>query len=179
MGFGGAQALYGITPDLTCLGKIIGGGLPVGAYGGRREVMEVVAPLGPAYQAGTLAGNPLAVAAGIVCLKALQEPGVYERLEALADQLAQGLQVAARRSEVPLTVNRLGSMLTAFFCDTPVLTFADVERADTGAYARFFHALLGHGICFAPSQYEAAFVSLAHSSEDIEATLRVAAAVFT
>ena len=174
--YGGAQALYGVTPDLTCLGKIIGGGLPVGAYGGRRDVMEVVAPLGAMYQAGTLSGNPIAVAAGLACLKALQQPDVYQRLEATADRLATGLREAALRREMPLTVNRVGSMLTAFFCPGPVSVFADAELADTAAYARFFHALLEQGIYLGPSQFEAAFISLAHSPEDIETTLEVAAA---
>ena len=172
----GAQALYRVTPDITCLGKIIGGGLPVGAYGGRRDVMEVVAPLGPMYQAGTLSGNPIAVAAGIACLKALQQPDVYQRLETLAARLADGLRESAQRREIPLTVNRVGSMLTAFLCPEPVTTFAEVEKADTAAYGRLFHALLAKGIYVAPSQYEAAFVSLAHSEEDIEATLEAATA---
>ena len=174
--YGGAQALYGVTPDLICLGKIIGGGLPVGAYGGRREVMEVVAPLGAMYQAGTLSGNPIAVAAGLACLRSLQQPDVYQRLEATADRLAAGLREAAQRREVPLTVNRVGSMLTAFFCPGPVTAFADAKLADTAAYARFFHGLLEQGIYLAPSQFEATFVSLAHSPEDIETTLEAAAA---
>ena len=176
VGYGGAQALYGVTPDITCLGKIIGGGLPVGAYGGRRDVMEVVAPLGPMYQAGTLSGNPIAVAAGIACLKALREPDVYQRLETLAARLADGLREVAQRREIPMTVNRVGSMLTAFLCQEPVTTFAEVEQADTAAYGRLFHALLKRGVYVAPSQYEAAFVSLAHSVEDIEATLEATTA---
>ena len=174
--YGGAQAVYGVTPDLTCLGKVIGGGLPVGAYGGRKDVMGVVAPLGAMYQAGTLSGNPIAVAAGLACLKALRKPDVYQRLETLADRLAAGLREAAHRCEVPLTVNRVGSMLTAFFCPGPVTSFLDVQRADTAAYARFFHGLLERGVYVAPSQFETAFVSLAHSNEDIEATLEAATA---
>ena len=174
VGYGGAQALYSITPDITCLGKIIGGGLPVGAYGGRREVMEVVAPLGPMYQAGTLSGNPLAVAAGIAALKALQKPGTYQRLEELGALLATGLTQAAQQAEVPATVNRVGSMLTAFFCAGPVASYADVQRADTQAYARYFHAMLKRGVYLAPSQFEAAFVSLAHTEEDIHETLKAA-----
>ena len=176
VGYGGAQVLYGVTPDITCLGKIIGGGLPVGAYGGRRDVMEVVAPLGPMYQAGTLSGNPIAVAAGIACLKALQQPDVYQRLETLATRLADGLREAAQRRGIPVTVNRVGSMLTAFLCPEPITTFAEVEKADTAGYGRLFHALLARGVYVAPSQYEAAFVSLAHSEEDIEATLEAATA---
>ena len=173
---GGAQALYGVTPDLTCLGKIIGGGLPVGAYGGRREVMEVVAPLGPMYQAGTLAGNPLAVAAGIATLTALKQPGTYERLEEMALRLATGLEKAAREAEVRATVNHVGSMLTTFFYTGPVASFADVQRADTQAYSHFFHGMLGRGVYLAPSQFEAAFVSLAHTDEDIERTVTTAQA---
>jgi glutamate-1-semialdehyde 2,1-aminomutase len=176
VGYGGAQALYGVTPDITCLGKIIGGGLPVGAYGGRRDVMEVVAPLGPMYQAGTLSGNPIAVAAGIACLNALQQPDVYQHLETMAARLADGLREAAQRLGIPLTVNRVGSMLTAFLCSERVTTFAEVERADTAAYGRLFHALLKRGVYVAPSQYEAVFVSLAHSEEDIEATLEATTA---
>jgi len=172
--YGGAQALYGITPDLTCLGKIIGGGLPVGAYGGRREVMQVVSPLGPAYQAGTLSGNPLAVAAGIAALKALQGPGVYQRLEQQASALADGLGSAARQAGVASTVNRVGSMLTAFFCASPVVTYTDVQRADAKAYAVYFHKMLDRGFYLAPSQFEAAFVSLAHTEEDIKATVEAA-----
>ena len=172
--YGGAQALYGMTPDITCLGKIIGGGLPVGAYGGRREVMEVVAPLGPMYQAGTLSGNPLAVAAGIAALKALQQPGTYQRLEELGTLLATGLARAAQQAEVPVTVNRVGSMLTAFFCTGPVATYADVQQADAQAYGRYFHAMLERGIYLAASQFEAAFVSLAHTEEDIQETLKAA-----
>ena len=176
VGYGGAQTLYGVTPDLTCLGKIIGGGLPVGAYGGRREVMEVVAPLGGMYQAGTLSGNPITVAAGIACIKALREPGVYQRLDGLGAQLAESLEQAAQQNEVPLTVNRVGSMLTPFFCRGSVATFEEAQRADTAAYARFFHGLLERGVYFPPAQFEAAFVSLAHSQEDIQATLEAAVA---
>ncbi len=172
--YGGAQALYGVTPDITCLGKVIGGGLPVGAYGGRREIMEVVAPLGPMYQAGTLSGNPLAVAAGIAALKALQQPGTYQRLERTGALLAAGLAEAAREAKVPATVNRVGSLLTAFFCAGPVASYADVQRADTRAYGRYFHAMLERGIYLAPSQFEAAFVSLAHTEEDIRQTLTAA-----
>ncbi len=172
--YGGAQALYGVTPDITCLGKVIGGGLPVGAYGGRREIMEVVAPLGPMYQAGTLSGNPLAVAAGIAALKALQQPGIYERLERIGALLAVGLAEAAQRARVPVTVNRVGSMLTAFFCQGPVTSYTDVQRADTRAYGRYFHGMLERGIYLAPSQFESAFVSLAHTEEDIEQTLEAA-----
>ncbi len=174
--YGGAQALYGITPDITCLGKVIGGGLPVGAYGGRHEIMEVVAPLGPMYQAGTLSGNPLAVAAGIAALKALQKPGVYQKLDDMGAKLAAALESAARETETAATVNRVGSMLTAFFCTGPVSSYADVQRADTQAYAHFFHAMLNKGIYMAPSQFESAFVSLAHTDADIQSTQEAARA---
>ena len=172
--YGGAQERYGVTPDLTCLGKIIGGGLPVGAYGGRREVMEQVAPLGPVYQAGTLSGNPIAVAAGIATLQALQRPDTYELLEQRAAALAEGLAEAARRAETPATVNRVGSMLTLFFHPGPVRTWDDVAQADAEAYSRFFHGMLEQGVYLAPSAFESAFVSLAHTEEDIGATVAAA-----
>jgi glutamate-1-semialdehyde 2,1-aminomutase len=173
--FGGAQALYGIRPDLTCLGKIIGGGLPVGAYGGRADLMRHVAPLGGVYQAGTLSGNPLAVAAGLATVRALGAPGVYDRLEARGARLARGLADGARRAGIPLTVNRVGSMLTGFFCAGPVTDYASAKRADTERYARFFHALCARGVYVAPSQFEAAFVSLAHTEADVDATVNAAA----
>ena len=169
--YGGAQALYGVTPDITCLGKIIGGGLPVGAYGGRREVMEVVAPLGPMYQAGTLSGNPLAVSAGIAALRALRQPGTYQRLEELGDRLEKGFKKAAG---TPLTVNRVGSMLTAFAHKGPVTSYADAQRSNIPAYSRVFHAMLERGVYLAPAQFEAAFVSLAHTEEDIDRTIEAA-----
>ncbi len=165
--YGGAQERYGVRADLTCLGKIIGGGLPVGAYGGRAEVMQMAAPLGPAYQAGTLSGNPIAVAAGLACLRELAKPGAYDVLESLGAALQAGLEEAARSAGVPLTVNRVGSMLTAFFTEGPVTTWNDAASADTGGYARYFHGLLERGVYVAPSQFEAAFVSLAHTPADI------------
>jgi glutamate-1-semialdehyde 2,1-aminomutase len=169
---GGAQARYGVRPDLTCLGKIIGGGLPVGAYGGSRELMSRVAPLGQVYQAGTLSGNPLAVAAGLATLRALEREGVYERLEALGARLEADIAAAARAAGVPLTVNRVGSMLTAFFTEGPVTDYASARRADTARYARFFHAMLERGVFLAPSQFEAAFVSLAHGEKDLDEAAR-------
>jgi glutamate-1-semialdehyde 2,1-aminomutase len=175
---GGAQALYGVLPDLTCLGKIVGGGLPVGAYGGRRAIMEQIAPLGPVYQAGTLSGNPLSMAAGLATVKLLFEPGVYDRLEALSARLADGLGAAARSAGVAYTSNRVGSMFTGFFCDGPVTDYASAKRADTQRYARFFHALLARGVYLAPSQFEAGFVSLAHTEADVEATVQAAEAAF-
>jgi glutamate-1-semialdehyde 2,1-aminomutase len=175
---GGAQERFRITPDLTCLGKIIGGGLPVGAYGGRREIMEQVSPLGPVYQAGTLSGNPLAMAAGVATLRLLAEPGVYEHLENLAARLAEGLVNAARTAGVPYTANRVGSMFTGFFCADPVNDYATAKRSDTGRYARFFHALLDRGVYFAPSRFEAGFMSLAHTEADVDTTLENALAAF-
>ncbi|MDO8475410.1 MAG: glutamate-1-semialdehyde 2,1-aminomutase [Candidatus Rokubacteria bacterium] len=166
--YGGAQALYGVRPDLTCLGKIIGGGLPVGAYGGARAIMERVAPLGGVYQAGTLSGNPLAVAAGLATLRALASPGVYARLEESGARLEAGLVDGAKAAGVPLVVNRVGSMLTAFFTDGPVTDYASAMRSDTARYGRFFHAMLDGGVFLAASQFEAAFVSLAHGVSDLE-----------
>lgn len=165
---GGAQARYAVTPDLTCLGKIIGGGLPIGAYGGRRQLMAEVAPLGRVYQAGTLSGNPVAVAAGLATLGALGRPGVYERLEALGARLEEGLRAAVREVGIPATINRVGSMLTLFFTGGPVTDYATARRADTARYARFFHGMLARGFFLAASQFEAAFVSLAHSEEDLD-----------
>ena len=176
--YGGAQALYGVRPDLTCLGKIIGGGLPVGAYGGKREIMGLVAPAGPVYQAGTLSGNPLAVTAGIETLTKLQAPGVYKKLEQRAAELAEGLGAAAKKAGVPLTQTRVGSMLGVFFTKGPVVDYASAKRSDTQVYAKFFHQMLEKGIYFAPSQFEAAFLSTAHTSEDIEHTIKSADAVF-
>ncbi len=165
---GGAQARYAVRPDLTCLGKIIGRGLTVGAYGGRRELMRQVSPLGGVYQAGTLSGNPLAVAAGLVALKALEQTSVYQHLEDLGRGLQEGLEMAARKAGVPLTVNRVGSMLTAFFTEGPVTDYTSAKRSDTQRYAAFFHGMLRRGVFLPPSQFEAAFVSLAHSGAEIE-----------
>lgn len=172
--YGGAQALYGVTPDLTCLGKIIGGGLPVGAYGGRREIMEMVAPLGPMYQAGTLSGNPLSMTAGIETLKALAEPGAYQRLEEKAARLADGLRAAAEAAGVSVFQTRVGSMFCTFFSPERVVDCASAKRSDTGKYARFFRAMLANGVYLAPSQFEAGFLSLAHSEQDIERTIEAA-----
>ena len=171
---GGAQELYGVQPDLTCLGKVLGGGLPVGAYGGRRELMELLAPLGPVYQAGTLSGNPLAMEAGLATLELLRRPGAYERLEALSARLADGLRRASELAGVPVAVNRTGSMLTAFFTSEPVTSYETATLADTARYARFHQAMLRRGVYLAPSQFEAAFVSLAHGDEEIDRTLEAA-----
>lgn len=169
--YGGAQTLFGITPDITTMGKIIGGGLPVGAYGGRRDVMQQVAPLGPMYQAGTLSGNPLAVAAGVATLSELQRPGVYEQLEATATRLNDGVAAAFARADVPSTVNRVASMFTGFFNAGPVSALAQAEQSDTAAYGRYMHALLDRGVYIAPSQFEAGFVSIAHTDADIDRTI--------
>ncbi len=171
---GGAQTRYGIVPDLSCFGKVIGGGLPVGAYGGRSDLMERIAPSGPVYQAGTLSGNPLAMRAGIEMLDILSEPGTYERLETVSAHLASGLESAARAAGIPATVNRVGSMLTAFFTPGPVTDFASAKSADTGRYGRFFHAMLAEGVYLAPSQFETAFVSTAHGEAEVDATVRAA-----
>ena len=170
--YGGAQTLYGIAPDLTCLGKIIGGGLPVGAYGGSNEIMEMVAPAGPVYQAGTLSGNPLAVTAGIETLKRLKASGVYEKLERRGNQLAQGMAQAARRANVPFYQTRVGSLLGGFFTEGPVVDYQSAKKSDTARYAKFFHNTLKRGSYFAPSQFEAAFVSTAHTVADIEQTIK-------
>lgn len=176
---GGAQALYGIQPDLTTLGKVIGGGMPVGAYGGRREVMEMVAPLGPVYQAGTLSGNPLAMAAGIETLRVLKEEGLPESLEERGKQLAEGMTEAARAAGVPVWSVRLGSMFCTFFQEGPVRNFADAMRSDTERYGKFFHAMLERGVALAPSQFEVGFLSSAHSEADIEATVQAAREAFS
>jgi len=174
---GGAQARYGITPDLTCLGKIVGGGLPAAAYGGRAEIMDQIAPLGPVYQAGTLSGNPLAVAAGQELLSLLEEPGLYERLEQTSTYLASELLSLCQQAKLPAVVNQVGSMFTLFFTGQPVRNYADAKRSDTGRFARFFHGMLDRGIYLPPSQFEAAFVSAAHQSADLDRTLRAAAEV--
>ncbi len=176
---GGAQELYGITPDLTCLGKVLGGGLPVGAYGGRRDIMSLVAPLGPVYQAGTLSGNPLAMAAGLATVRALLEPGNYERLETLAHRLAEGFEAAARSAGIRARVNRVGSMLTLFFTADEVVDYETARRSDTGRFARFFHGMLGRGVFLPPSQFEALFISLAHTEADIDFTVEAARRVMT
>ncbi|MCH7813190.1 MAG: glutamate-1-semialdehyde 2,1-aminomutase [Planctomycetes bacterium] len=175
---GGAQAVNGVRPDLTCLGKILGGGLPVGAYGGRQEIMERVSPVGPVYQAGTLSGNPLAMAAGVATLQALAEPGVYEQLEERSAQLAAGIKEAAAASGVPIYQTRAASMGCVFFSAEPVVDFASASRCDTHRFARYFHAMLDRGVYLAPSQFECFFVSVAHTPEHIERTLAAAGEAF-
>jgi len=171
---GGAQELYGITPDLTTMGKVIGGGLPVGAYGGKREIMQQVAPAGPIYQAGTLSGNPLAMAAGLATLQELGQPGVYERLEKLSARLAEGLVDSARKAGIPHTMNRVGSMVCLFFTETPVTDYDTAKTADLERFSAYFRYLLEEGVMIPPSQFEGMFVSLAHSEEDIEQTIEAA-----
>ncbi len=171
---GGAQGLYGVTPDLTTLGKVIGGGLPVGAYGGKREIMEMVAPAGPVYQAGTLSGNPLAMTAGIVTLRTLQKEGVWEQMEAAAQRLTEGIGVAAREAGVPVQQTRVGTMFATFFTETPVRDWPTVKTCDTDRFARFFRAMLERGVYLVPSQFEAGFISLAHDDAVIDATVEAA-----
>ncbi|MDP8974618.1 MAG: aminotransferase class III-fold pyridoxal phosphate-dependent enzyme, partial [Actinomycetota bacterium] len=171
---GGAQERYGVIPDMTCLGKIIGGGLPVGAFGGKREIMEQVAPSGPIYQAGTLSGNPLAMTAGLATLRATGEPGFYEGLEGLGERWQSGVREVAREGDVPVTINQVGSMVSIFFTEEPVTDFTSAARADTEVFKDFFWHMLRHGIYLAPSQYEAGFISSVHSEEDLEKTFEAA-----
>ncbi|MBS0905237.1 glutamate-1-semialdehyde 2,1-aminomutase [Pantoea dispersa] len=176
---GGAQAYYDVTPDLTCLGKIIGGGMPVGAFGGRREVMAALAPTGPVYQAGTLSGNPIAMAAGFACLSQIAQPGTHATLTALTDQLCAGLLAAAEAENIPLVVNHVGGMFGIFFTDADSVTcYADVTKCDVERFKRFFHLMLQEGVYLAPSAYEAGFMSLAHSQEDIQRTVGAARRCF-
>src|SRR5438309_9207417 len=178
--YGGAQELYGIKPDLTTLGKIIGGGLPVGAYGGRSEIMDMVAPLGPMYQAGTLSGNPLAMAAGLATLRHLREQKqeIYPRLDKLSNELIVGVAAAAKNAGVSICHNRVGSMFTWFFTRGPVTDWASASKSDTKAFGRFFQAMLDNGVYLPPSQFEAAFLSTAHTEQDIQQTIAVAKQAF-
>jgi glutamate-1-semialdehyde 2,1-aminomutase len=172
--YGGAQSLYDIRPDLTCFGKIIGGGLPVGAYGGRKDIMSQIAPEGAVYQAGTLSGNPVAMAAGLATLEQLRQPGVYDTLENRSGRLADGLAEAARRNGVPASFNRVGSMLGMFFTDRTVENFETAKTSDLQRFGRYYRQMLDAGIYLAPSQFEACFVSLAHDDAAIEQTIRAA-----
>ncbi|HEY1034404.1 MAG TPA: glutamate-1-semialdehyde 2,1-aminomutase [Pseudoxanthomonas sp.] len=175
---GGAQAHYGITPDLTTFGKIIGGGMPVGAYGGRRDLMQQIAPAGPIYQAGTLSGNPVAMAAGLAMLELIQAPGFHDRLAAATATLCEGLEAAARDAGVPLTTTRVGAMFGLFFTDQQVDTYAQAVACDTAAFNRFFHAMLERGVYLAPSAFEAGFMSSAHTLDVIDATIAAAREAF-
>lgn len=176
--YGGAQSLYNIAPDLTCLGKIIGGGLPIGAYGGRKEIMEMVAPFGPVYQAGTLAGNPVAMTAGIETLNILRQSKVYDRLERKSSLLEKGIIQAATEAKVDIQLARVGSIFTIFFTKEPVTAYENAANADSERYARFFHQMLSHGVYLPPSQFEAAFVSVAHTDQDIQVTVDAANKAF-
>ncbi|MDQ5835596.1 MAG: glutamate-1-semialdehyde 2,1-aminomutase [Acidobacteriota bacterium] len=175
---GGAQELYEITPDLTTLGKIIGGGLPVGAYGGRRDIMEQIAPAGPVYQAGTLSGNPLAMTAGLATLRRLRDRAIYERLEQAGQRLCEGLSEAAREAGVATVTNRVGSMFTTFFNASPVNDWPSAARSDRVLYGKFFHAMLDAGVYLAPSQFEAAFIGVAHTDELLDKTVEAARKAF-
>jgi glutamate-1-semialdehyde 2,1-aminomutase len=174
---GGAQELFGLKPDLSCFGKIIGGGLPVGAFGGRADIMDHLAPLGPVYQAGTLSGNPLAMAAGLAALKELENGNYYTILEQRGAQLEAGMKAAAQAAGLPVTFKRVGSMFCGYFTDAPVHNLADAMKSDRQRFAKYFHGMLDAGVYLAPSQFEAGFISAAHSEADIEATVQAAARV--
>ncbi|WP_082193333.1 glutamate-1-semialdehyde 2,1-aminomutase [Bacillus rubiinfantis] len=176
--YGGAQDLLGIKPDLTALGKIIGGGLPIGAYGGRKEIMEKVAPLGPAYQAGTMAGNPASILAGIACLEVLQQQGVYEYLDRLGAMLEEGILAAAKEYEIAITINRLKGAFTVYFTNEKVENYEQAENTDGEMFAKFFKLMLHQGINLAPSKYEAWFLTIAHTEEDVEATIHAVRQAF-
>ena len=175
---GGAQELYGLKPDLTTLAKVIGGGMPLGAYGGRADIMSKVAPAGPVYQSGTLSGNPVAVAAGIATLHALRAPGIYERLDSIGRELEAGLRAEAQEANIPVTINRVGSMITVFFTEGPVFDYASAKKADTARYGRFFHHMLEEGVYLPPSQFEAAFLSLSINEPEVAHILRAARKAF-
>jgi glutamate-1-semialdehyde 2,1-aminomutase len=174
---GGAQERFQVTPDLSCFGKVIGGGLPVGAFGGRVEIMDLLAPLGPVYQAGTLSGNPLAMAAGLAALEELSKGKAYEQLEQLGAMLESGMRGAAKSAGIPVQFNRCGSMFCAYFTQEPVHHLADAMKSDRERFKKYFHGMLQSGVYLAPSQFEAGFLSTAHAEADIELTVRAAAAV--
>jgi glutamate-1-semialdehyde 2,1-aminomutase len=176
--YGCAQAYWGITPDLTTMGKVIGGGMPVGAYGGRRDIMEMVAPAGPMYQAGTLSGNPMAMTAGLETLRILRKPGAYEQLDRVTSRLVKGLLEEGRKAGHAITGGSISGMFGLFFCDGPVKNFTDASRSDMKKFARWHRGMLERGVYLAPSQYEAGFTSLAHSEADVDATLAAAREVF-
>jgi glutamate-1-semialdehyde 2,1-aminomutase len=174
---GGAQDRFKITPDLSCFGKVIGGGLPVGAFGGRADIMDYLAPLGPVYQAGTLSGNPIAMAAGIAALQELRDGGAYCKLEELSEQLEAGMRDAAKSAGIPVQFNVCGSMFCGYFTSEPVWNLADAMKSDRERFKKYFHGMLEEGVYLAPSQFEAGFISTAHTVEDIEKTVRAAAKV--
>lgn len=172
---GGAQSYYNVQPDLTCLGKIIGGGMPVGAFGGRSDIMEKLAPIGPIYQAGTLSGNPVAMAAGLACLNEVSQLGVHDRLTELTDKLARGLERVSKDQGVPMVINHVGGMFGLFFTDAESVTcYQDVMKCDVERFKKFFHYMLEQGIYLAPAAFEAGFMSIAHSDEDIQRTINAA-----
>ncbi len=177
--YGGAQDLLGIKPDLTAMGKIIGGGLPIGAYGGRKEIMEKVAPLGPAYQAGTMAGNPASILAGIACLEVLKQDGIYDYLDRLGAMLEEGILAAAKENGIPITINRLKGAFTVYFTDQKIENYEQAENTDGEMFAKFFKRMLHQGINLAPSKYEAWFLTIAHTEEDIAATLHAVKNAFS
>jgi len=176
---GGAQAHYGITPDLTTLGKVIGGGMPVGAFGGKREVMEYIAPLGPVYQAGTLSGNPIAMTAGLKTLELISAPGFYDELAKKVEFLTDGILAAAKNAGIAMTCNRVGGMFGLFFSDQQVTSFEQATKCNIEQFKKFFHGMLDEGVYLAPSAYEAGFVSAAHSEQDLQNTIDAAAKVFS
>ncbi len=176
--FGGAQELYGINADITCLGKIIGGGLPIGAFGGRTDIMDWLAPIGPVYQAGTLSGNPIATAAANATLEILSQPGTYKKLDSAGNCLEMGFAQGAQEADLPVTINRVGSIMSCFFTNKPILNFDDVQSANIGQFKQFFAEMLGRGIYLAPSAYEAMFISLAHTQEDLDKTIDCASETF-
>jgi len=175
---GGAQERFGISPDLSCFGKVIGGGLPVGAFGGRSDIMDCLAPVGPVYQAGTLSGNPLAMAAGMAALEQLAATDAYVQLERLGAALETGMTEAARSAGIAVRFNRCGSMFCGYFTDTPVNNLTDAMKSDRERFKKYFHGMLGEGVYLAPSQFEAGFLSTAHTEADIEKTISAAAKVF-
>lgn len=177
--YGGAQNLLGIEPDMTALGKIIGGGLPIGAYGGRQDIMEQVAPLGPAYQAGTMAGNPASISAGIACLEVLQEPGLYDRLDRLGEKLEEGILKINETYKLPITINRLKGAMTLYFSDHEVTSYDEAKATDGETFGQFFKLMLEQGINLAPSKYEAWFLTIAHTEDDIDQTLQAVEHAFT
>jgi glutamate-1-semialdehyde 2,1-aminomutase len=176
---GGAQAHYGITPDLTTLGKVIGGGMPVGAFGGKREIMEYIAPLGPVYQAGTLSGNPIAMTAGLKTLELISAPGFYDELARKVEFLTDGILAAAKDAGIAMTCNRVGGMFGLFFSDQQVTSFTQATKCNIEQFKKFFHGMLDEGVYLAPSAYEAGFVSAAHSEQDLQNTIDAAAKVFS
>jgi glutamate-1-semialdehyde 2,1-aminomutase len=175
LAYGGAQKIFAINPDLTCLGKVIGGGMPVGAYGGRRDIMEKIAPLGPIYQAGTLSGNPLAMTCGLATLDVLREKDVYKRLDLLTKDLCQRLEDLVREKGVLARINRAGSMFTLFFTGDEVYDYDSAKKSDAARYAKYFQGMLQAGVWLPPSQFEACFTSLAHTAKDVESTIKAAA----